>query len=62
LTGWLAIVLAILVTVALIVGDIASAGHPSWWGSHSLTTDTVSGTRRGRFQQFTPVWAEVGLA
>jgi hypothetical protein len=43
LTGWLAAVLAMLVTVALIVGEITSAGQRRWWGSHSLTTDTVSG-------------------
>lgn len=32
-----------LVTVALIVGEITNAGQRRWWGSHSLTTDTVSG-------------------
>jgi hypothetical protein len=32
-----------LVTVALIVGEITNAAQRSWWGSHSLTTDTVSG-------------------
>ena len=41
--GWLAAVLAMLVTVALIVGEINNAAQRSWWGSHSLTTDTVSG-------------------
>lgn len=41
--GWLAAVLAMLVTVALIVGEITNAAQRSWWGSHSLTTDTVSG-------------------
>jgi len=32
-----------LVTVALIVGGITNAAQRGWWGSHSLTTDTVSG-------------------
>src|SRR5215472_5891327 len=43
LTGWLAAVLAMLITVALIIGEINNAGQRHWWGSHSLTTDTVSG-------------------
>jgi hypothetical protein len=43
LTGWLAAALVTLVTVALIVGEITNAGQRGWWGSHSLTTDTVSG-------------------
>lgn len=43
LTGWLAAVLVTGVTVALIIGEITDAGQRSWWGSHSLTTDTVSG-------------------
>jgi hypothetical protein len=43
LLGWLAAGLAVLVTVALIVGEITNAAQRSWWGSHSLTTDTVSG-------------------
>ena len=41
--GWLAAGLAVLVTVALIVGEITDAALRRWWGSHSLTTDTVSG-------------------
>jgi hypothetical protein len=41
--GWLAAALVMLVTVALIVGEINNAAQRSWWGSHSLTTDTVSG-------------------
>jgi hypothetical protein len=32
-----------LVTVALIVGEITNTAQARWWGSHSLTTDTVSG-------------------
>ena len=43
LKGWLAAALVTLVTVALIVGEITNAGQRDWWGSHSLTTDTVSG-------------------
>jgi hypothetical protein len=43
LRGWLAAVLVMLVTVALIVGEINNAGQRRWWGSHSLTTSTVSG-------------------
>src|SRR5215813_12244695 len=42
-TGWLAAGLVMLVTVALILGEITNAAQRSWWGSHSLTTDTVSG-------------------
>jgi hypothetical protein len=41
--GWLAAGLAVLVTVALIVGEITNAAQRHWWGSHPLTTDTVSG-------------------
>jgi hypothetical protein len=43
LLGWLAAGLVMLVTVALIVGEITNAAQRTWWGSHSLTTDTVSG-------------------
>ena len=41
--GWLAAGLAVLVTVALIVVEITDAAQARWWGSHSLTMDTVSG-------------------
>jgi hypothetical protein len=41
--GWLAAVLPMLVTVGLIIGEITNAAQRRWWGSHSLTTDTVSG-------------------
>jgi hypothetical protein len=41
--GWLTAVLPMLVTVGLIVGEITNAAQRRWWGSHSLTTDTVSG-------------------
>ena len=43
LLGWAAAVLAILITLALIIGEITDAAQRSWWGAHSLTTDTVSG-------------------
>ncbi|HEX7996021.1 MAG TPA: hypothetical protein VF506_19040, partial [Streptosporangiaceae bacterium] len=43
LAGWLGAFLVTLVTVALIVGEITDTGLRNWWGSHSLTTDTVSG-------------------
>jgi 4-amino-4-deoxy-L-arabinose transferase-like glycosyltransferase len=43
LKGWLAALLAILVTLVLIVTEITNAGLRSWWGGHSMTTDTVSG-------------------
>jgi hypothetical protein len=43
LKGWVAAGLVMLVTVALLVGEITNAGQRDWWGSHSLTTDTVSG-------------------
>ena len=43
LLGWAAAVLVILITLALIIGEITDAAQRSWWGAHSLTTDTVSG-------------------
>jgi len=43
LLGWLAAGLVMLVTVALIVVEITNAAQRNWWGSHSLTTDTLSG-------------------
>ena len=43
LLGWAAAGLVILITLALIIGEITNAGQRSWWGAHSLTTDTVSG-------------------
>ena len=43
LLGWADCALAVLITLALIVGEITNAGQRSWWGAHSLTTDTVSG-------------------
>ena len=43
LLGWAAAVLVILITLALIIGEITNAAQRSWWSGHSLTTDTVSG-------------------
>ncbi len=43
LLGWAAAGFVVLITLALIVDEITNAGPRSWWGNHSLTTDTVSG-------------------
>jgi hypothetical protein len=43
LTGWLAAVLATLITLALVVGELADAGQRRWWAAHPLATSTVSG-------------------
>jgi hypothetical protein len=43
LTGWTAAILATLVTLALVAGELTSAGQRRWWGDRPLTTDTVSG-------------------
>jgi hypothetical protein len=43
LTGWLAAALATLITVALVVAELADAGQRRWWAAHPLTTDTVAG-------------------
>ena len=43
LTGWTAAVLATLVTLALVAGELTDAGQRRWWGARPLTTDTVSG-------------------
>jgi hypothetical protein len=42
-TGWLAAILAMLLTVALVVGELTDAGQRRWWMAHPLTTDTVAG-------------------
>jgi hypothetical protein len=42
-TGWSAAVLAVLVTLALVVGELTGAGQRRWWATHPLTTDTVAG-------------------
>jgi len=41
--GWLAAVLAMLVTLALVVVELTDAGQRRWWAAHPLTTDTVAG-------------------
>jgi hypothetical protein len=43
LIGWLAAVLATLITLTLVVGEITNAGQRRWWAAHPLTTDTVAG-------------------
>lgn len=41
--GWGAAVLAMLIMLALVLGEIADAAQRRWWAAHALTTDTVSG-------------------
>ena len=41
--GWLAAVLATLITVALVVGELTDVGQRRWWLARPLTTDTVGG-------------------
>jgi hypothetical protein len=41
--GWPPAVLATLITVALVVGELADAGQRRWWAARPLTTDTVAG-------------------
>ena len=43
LTGWTAAILATLVVVALVAGELTDAAQRRWWGDRPLTTDTVSG-------------------
>ena len=43
LTGWLAAVLAMLVMLALVAGELTNAGQRRWWAARPLTTDTVAG-------------------
>ena len=43
LIGWLAAVLAMLVTLALVAGELTNAGQRRWWAARPLTTDTVAG-------------------
>jgi len=43
LVGWPAAILATLITLALIVGELIDAGQRRWWAARPLTTDTVSG-------------------
>ena len=42
-TGWCAAVLAMLITVALVAGELTDAGQRRWWAVHPLTTDTAAG-------------------
>jgi hypothetical protein len=41
--GWPPAILATLITVALVVGEITDAGQRRWWAARPLTTDTVAG-------------------
>jgi hypothetical protein len=43
LTGWPAAVLAMLITLTLVVGELTDAGQRRWWAARPLTTDTVAG-------------------
>lgn len=41
--GGLAAIVVTLLTVALVILDLADAGARRWWDGHAITTDTVSG-------------------
>ena len=43
LTGWTAAILATLIALALVAGELTDAAQRRWWGDRPLTTDTVSG-------------------
>ena len=43
LIGWCAAVLAMLVMLTVVVGELTDAGQRRWWAAHPLTTDTVAG-------------------
>jgi hypothetical protein len=43
LTGWPAAILATLVTLALVAGELTDAPQRRWWAARPLTTDTVAG-------------------
>jgi hypothetical protein len=43
LTGWSAAVLATLITLALVAGELTDTGLRRWWAARPLTTDTVAG-------------------
>jgi hypothetical protein len=43
LLGWGAAVLATVITLAIVVGELTDAGQRRWWAGRPLTTDTVSG-------------------
>jgi len=41
--GWPPAVLATLITVGLVIGELTDAGQRRWWATRPLTTDTVAG-------------------
>jgi hypothetical protein len=41
--GWPPAVLAMLITLALVAGELTDAGQRRWWAARPLTTDTVAG-------------------
>ena len=43
LLGWGAAVLATVITLAIVVGELTDARQRRWWAARPLTTDTVSG-------------------
>jgi hypothetical protein len=43
LIGWPAAALAMLITLALVIGELTNAGQRRWWAARPLTTDTVAG-------------------
>jgi len=43
LTGWPAAILAMLITLVLVAGELTNAGQRRWWEARPLTTDTVGG-------------------
>lgn len=43
LLGWPAAILAMVITLALVVGELTDAGQRRWWAARPLTTDTVGG-------------------
>jgi hypothetical protein len=43
LTGWSAAILATLITLALVAGELTDAAQRRWWAARPLTTDTVAG-------------------
>jgi hypothetical protein len=43
LLGWPAAVLTMVITLALVAGELTDAGQRRWWAARPLTTDTVAG-------------------
>jgi hypothetical protein len=41
--GWPAAVVAMLIALLLVIGELADPAQRRWWGVRPLTTDTVSG-------------------